>query len=78
MAEGAPKPPLNDPSVMKQVAAMSGLGFEFLAAILLPGAVGYWLDGKWNTSPWLILIGGAFGFAVGLYRLLKSASKAMR
>ena len=54
--------------------AMSGLGFEFVAAVLLPGAIGWWLDRKAGTTPWLMLAGGLLGFVVGL-RLLMNAAK---
>ena len=65
-------------SVMRQVGAMMSVGFEFLLTILLPGALGYWLDRRFGTGPWLILILGAFGFGVGLYRLRKSAAAATK
>jgi ATP synthase protein I len=54
--------------------AMSGLGFEFVAAVLLPGALGWWLDRMAGTAPWLMLAGGILGFVVGL-RLLMNAAK---
>ncbi len=78
MAEGPEKPPSDDSSVMRAIGNFSGIGFEFLAAILLPGWLGYWLDGKFDCRPWLMIAGGVFGFGVGLYRMLKAANKAMR
>ena len=72
------KPSSDDQSVMRQLAVMSSVGIEFLATVLVPGGIGYWLDGHFGTRPWLLLVGGVFGFAVGLYRLLKSAADAMR
>ena len=82
MAEGSKKPTGDDTkadaSVLRQVGAMAGLGLEFIATVMVPGAVGYWLDGKFGTSPWLILIGGSFGFAVGLYRMIKISKASMR
>ena len=55
--------------------AMSGLGFEFVAAVLLPGALGWWLDRKMGTMPWLMLVGGLLGFAIGLRLLMKTVSR---
>jgi ATP synthase protein I len=78
MAEGSKKPPRDDVSVRRQLGAVAGLGFEFIATVLLLGGLGYWLDGKFDTSPWLILIGGVLGFAIGLYRMLKISAAAMR
>ncbi|MBC7784575.1 MAG: AtpZ/AtpI family protein [Burkholderiales bacterium] len=78
MAEGPTKPPSDDASTIRMLGTFAGTGFEFVAAILLPGALGYWLDGRFSSRPWLMLVGGMFGFGVGLYRLLKQASRAMR
>ncbi len=46
---------------------ISTLGLEFAAAEILGGAVGFWLDKKYHTSPWLLLAGVALGFMLGLY-----------
>jgi hypothetical protein len=55
--------------------AMSGIGFEFVVAVLLPGALGWWLDSKAGTRPWLMLVGLLLGFGVGL-RILMRAVKS--
>ena len=35
------------------------------------GAVGWWLDGKLGTAPWLMLVGIALGAAGGFYSMVK-------
>ena len=30
----------------------------------LPAGVGFWLDDRWGTSPWLVIVGACFGFFV--------------
>ena len=55
--------------------AMSGLGFEFVAAVLLPGGLGWWIDRKAGTSPWIMLVGGLIGFAIGLRLLMKTVNR---
>lgn len=57
---------------------LSSLGFEFLFAVLLPGAGGWWLDRVLNTAPWLMLVGGGFGFAAGLFLLLRAARDSFK
>lgn len=37
------------------------LGAEIAAALLVPILLGYWLDGYFSTSPWLLLIGCLVG-----------------
>ena len=46
-----------------------------LAVMTVAGALGgYYLDKKWNSQPWCVLIGTLLGTAIGFYnfyRLLK-------
>lgn len=39
----------------------------------LPPGVGWWLDQRFKTTPWLTLLGVALGFSSGLWELLKLA-----
>jgi ATP synthase protein I len=57
---------------------MTGLGFEFLAAVILPGALGWWLDRLLGWAPWLMLAGGLLGFVAGLRLLLASANRSFK
>lgn len=78
MAEGGIQPPSDEPSVLRQLGSFASMGVEFIVAVLIPGWLGYWLDGRWETTPWLMLLGGVFGFGVGLYMMLKTAKQSMR
>lgn len=49
------------------VTRITTVGLE----MALPAALGYWLDERWGTEPWLIILGGALGFTVGLRHLLQ-------
>jgi F0F1-type ATP synthase assembly protein I len=51
---------------------LSGVGIEFILSVLLPGAGGWWLDRKFGTMPWLMLVGGLFGCVAGFYSLLRT------
>lgn len=53
-------------------AALS-LGLELAVAMLLGVGAGRWADAKLGTSPAMLLLGTALGFAGGLYILVKSA-----
>ena len=70
--------PSGDDSVLRMVGATAGVGMEFIATVLLPGALGYWLDRKLGTPPWLMIALGVVGFAIGLYRMLMTAKSAMK
>jgi F0F1-type ATP synthase assembly protein I len=57
---------------------MAGTGFEFAVAILMFGGIGWWLDSLLNTKPWLLIVGCGLGFVVGLWRMIKIASRTFR
>ena len=70
----AGKPAPSNPGPPTWVA-MSGLGFEFVAAVLLPGALGWWIDRKAGTSPWVMIVGGVLGFVIGLRILMRAVNR---
>jgi len=53
------------------LAQASAVGFAFVVAILLGLALGWWLDKKFGTAPWLLLIGLLFGIIAGFRNLFK-------
>jgi F0F1-type ATP synthase assembly protein I len=55
---------------LSQHARYAGVGLQFAGTFLLTGWLGWWLDGKLGTSPWLLLVGIFFGAAGGFYSLV--------
>jgi F0F1-type ATP synthase assembly protein I len=55
----------------------SGVGLELAGATAGLALLGYWLDGKFGTSPWGILIGVVIGIVGGLYNLVKESLAAV-
>jgi F0F1-type ATP synthase assembly protein I len=55
-----------------------GIGFEFACTIGAMSLLGWYLDRKWHTSPWLLVTGVAIGFAAGLWMLVRSAGQAFK
>ena len=51
--------------------ALAGTGVEFAAAVIGMTLLGWWLDGKWGTEPWLLILGATIGFFGGMYNMLK-------
>lgn len=39
----------------------------------LPPTIGWWLDGKFNTEPWLLILGAIIGFTVSMFELVRLA-----
>lgn len=58
--------------------ALAGIGLEFLTTIGVMGALGWYLDRRWNTFPWLMVAGIAIGFAAGLMIMIRSARQAFK
>lgn len=48
-----------------QDLAASSLGIEVAVATLLGGFLGWWLDGRWHTRPWLMLALLVLGAMIG-------------
>jgi ATP synthase protein I len=57
----------------KSGAGMAGLGLQFSITVVLCAFVGNWIDKRAGSSPWGVVIGGAVGFAAGLYALIRAA-----
>ena len=55
-----------------------GMGFELVVPILLGAFVGNWLDSRFDTDPWLLLVGSLLGIAVGSYTFLRTVISLIR
>ena len=56
----------------------TAMGSEFAVTMALFMALGWWLDGKFDLSPWLLLAGTGLGLTVGIYRLATAGARALR
>ena len=51
---------------------LTSLAFTFPVSIAAGAFLGYWLDGKLGTFPWLSIVGLLFGVAAGFMSLLRA------
>lgn len=56
----------------------SGVGLELAGATAGLALLGYWIDGKFGTSPWGILAGVVIGIVGGLFNLVRESLTASR
>jgi F0F1-type ATP synthase assembly protein I len=56
----------------------SGAGIELAGATAGLALLGYWIDGKFGTKPWGILIGVIIGLVGGMYNLVRESLAAVR
>lgn len=56
-------------------AEFMGIGFQFIAAILVFLYAGRWLDEKLGTSPLLLIVGVFTGFGAALYSMVRKLGR---
>ena len=61
-------------SPLRKLGLYMSLVYTFPTAIILPALLGWWLDNKFGTKPWLVMIGFLLGLAAGFTYLFKSLS----
>ena len=52
-----------------------GVGFTFVFIVVVPAAVGFFVDKAFGTLPLLLLVGLGLGFATALYYVYREMSK---
>ena len=57
---------------------LAGLGMELAASVIGLTFLGLWLDRRWDTAPWALVVCATIGFVGGMYNLIRSALKATR
>ena len=55
-----------------EIGPYASVGIQFALTILLFLAFGWWLDGKFGTSPFLLLLGTLLGAVGGFYKLYRT------
>ena len=56
----------------------SGVGLQLAGATAGLALVGHWIDSRYATTPWGILIGVLIGIVGGLYNLIRESLEAAR
>jgi ATP synthase protein I len=77
--QGTPNPlPDEERRAEKSGAGTAGVGLQFAITVVLCAFIGNWIDKKAGSAPWGVVLGGAIGFAAGLYALIKAAKSEDR
>ena len=61
--------------MMRAGARLSAIGFEIAICLLLGYFGGRWLDGWFETTPWLTIVGAGMGLGAAInviYRIVKT------
>lgn len=52
------------------------LGIQYALSIALLTGLGWWLDGRWGTTPWLLVAGVVLGVVAGFVNLVRAVPAA--
>ncbi|HTR82767.1 MAG TPA: AtpZ/AtpI family protein [Bacteroidota bacterium] len=63
------------PATMRALAPYLTLGIQLALSIIVFFFLGKWLDGKFDTSPWMMLGGLILGGVGGMIKFITSAMK---
>lgn len=56
----------------------AGLGIELVAAVGLLSLLGWWIDGRFGTAPWGLVVGALLGLVGGMANLVHTAMTSVR
>ena len=71
--EGPQNPGPPDRRQVRSAGVLLTAGLQITAGTLLMGGLGYWLDRRWATTPWLMTAGIVFGAAAGMVSFIRTA-----
>jgi ATP synthase protein I len=57
---------------------LASVGIEMGVCVALGAAMGWWLDGKFATGPWLMMVFLLLGVAAGFKGMIQAARDANR
>ena len=63
--------PSADRDPLARATSLAYAAISICAEMVVPIALGYWLDQRWGSQPILTILGVVFGFVAGLWSLIK-------
>ncbi|MFP4527592.1 MAG: AtpZ/AtpI family protein [Candidatus Kapaibacterium sp.] len=60
----------------KEIGPYVNLGLQLAITVGLFVYIGYWLDGKWDTEPAMIITFSMLGIAVGMFTFIRTVLNA--
>lgn len=61
-------------NALREAAPLLSLGTTLAVTVAAGLGLGYWLDARLGTRPWLLLVGGCLGVAVALYQFIRTVT----
>ena len=58
---------------VRSVGPLLTAGIQLAVTVVAMFFIGRWLDGKFDTAPWLMIVGGLIGSAGGMVSFIRTA-----
>ena len=58
--------------------SLAGMGFDLAAAVGVGALLGWWIDRRYDTGPWGVLVCSSIGIVGGLLNFIRAAQRASR
>jgi F0F1-type ATP synthase assembly protein I len=63
---------------VRSIGPLLSAGIQLAITVVAMFFIGRWLDGKFGTAPWLMIVGGLIGSAGGLISFIRTALEVSR
>lgn len=73
-----PTPQPGQRTVMQQLAPYMNLGAQLTTPILVMGAVGWYADEQWHTTPTWLVVGLVAGIGLGGFQFIRTVRRLTR
>lgn len=65
-------PPLkSDKEFLSTLGVYGAIGFQLAISVVIGVLAGRWLDARWDTTPWLTIVGMLLGSGAGFWNLIR-------
>ncbi|MCK6446364.1 MAG: AtpZ/AtpI family protein [Planctomycetes bacterium] len=76
MLPSVPRPPDGRPGGGADFGRYAGLGLQYALTVVLLTGLGWWLDARWETTPWLLVVGAVLGSVAGFVNLVRAVPRS--
>lgn len=76
MQSSAPRPPAERRGAAADFGRYAGLGLQYGLTVALLAGLGWWLDTRWGSRPWCLVVGAVLGSVGGFVNLVRSVPRS--